>query len=267
MSGSSWIFEVHRFFSFSPDDDVIWFVGRVVVESSWLDRTEQKDVANEPGPESACSATMSNEETQILTMTMTGEEIPKTLRGSETMRRPSRMVAFRNFERWYGDGEIMIWVLKVLQGPWSLNSFDLGHTRPWQVDPWFLTQTLPKLRTNKIMNKQAFLNREKSETAVRAKDRHGQAEVERPRETQRWIEEPRWEGGAIQRNRGRSKKGWGKKISRDREGASSRYKERARLNSSPSVPQKLVSDIVLIFAGKLARNMEGNLQDLCRPVT
>ena len=61
MSGSFWSWIFHL--SSSPDDDVIWFVGRVVIESSWLDWTGQKDVANESGPESGlCSATMSNNE-------------------------------------------------------------------------------------------------------------------------------------------------------------------------------------------------------------
>ena len=58
---------------------------------------------------------------------------PKILRGSETMRRPN--------QKWCNVDEIMIWVLKVLQGPWSPSSFDLSHVRPWG-DSWFLTHSL-----------------------------------------------------------------------------------------------------------------------------
>ena len=67
MSGSSWIFD-RRFFSFSPDDDVIWsLVGRVA-ESSWPDMTGQKDVANERVPE--CDSAL----LPCQISTMTGEE-------------------------------------------------------------------------------------------------------------------------------------------------------------------------------------------------
>ena len=72
---------------------------------------------------------------------MTREENPKSLRGSERMRRPNQMMAFRNFERWCNDGRWWseYWMSAVSPEPLSLLTWATwGH----DVISWSLTRSL-----------------------------------------------------------------------------------------------------------------------------
>ena len=74
---------------------------------------------------------------------MTREENPKSLRGSERMRRPNQMMAFRNFERWCNDGRWWsdFWIRAE---PWCHWRFWL-EPREAIVDVWALTRSLESI--------------------------------------------------------------------------------------------------------------------------
>ena len=70
----------------------------------------------------------------ILTMTMTGEENPKSLRGSKR-RHPNQMVGdiqFLEMMQWQWDNDLNLRVLLTN----ATDPFDLSYVRPWQLILW-----------------------------------------------------------------------------------------------------------------------------------
>ena len=136
MFVSSWSFELQWFLSFSPDDDVIWFVSRVVVDSSWLDSTGQEVAMSQALNQPALLPCQMEKHNLDDDNDRKGD--PKLPRMEWNEDRQNQMVPeiqFWEMIRWRWDNDLSSECIALSH--WFL--FDLSHVRPWQDDPWFLT--------------------------------------------------------------------------------------------------------------------------------